>query len=68
MRLLVAVARRRSGSDAECCVSYPDRNGRIACSGYSGSDNLVEAEVEAFSDYCTKDVQQFLTEMIGYGD
>lgn len=68
MRLLVAVAQRRSDSDAGCRISYPDRNGRIVCSGYGGSDNLVEAEVEAFSDYCTKDLQQFLMEMSGYGN
>ena len=68
MRLLVAMARRRCDSDAECYVSYPDRNGKIVCNGYGGSDNLAEAEVEAFWDYCTKDLRQFLTEMSGYGD
>ena len=68
MRLLVAVARRRGGRDTECYVSYPDRNDKTVCSGYGNSDNLAEAEVEAFWDYYTKDLRQFLTEMGGYGD
>ena len=68
MRLLVAVAQRRCDSDTECCVSYLDRKGRIVCNGCGDSDNPVEAEVEVFGDYCTKDLRQFLTEMSGYGD
>ena len=68
MRLLVVVVRRRCDSDTECCVSHPDRNGKIVCNGYSDSDNLAEAEVEAFWDYCAKNLRQFLTEMSGHGN